>query len=86
MAVEYGAGKPAVLAGLLEKLPSVKNSGARLAVTEAIDALAPKGDNAAAEKLEKIVAIDKATGDRDAIMGDDVVVKVAARLRSRALP
>ncbi len=86
MAVIYGSGKPEVLAGLIDKLPGVKNAGARLAVAEAIDALAPKGDVATADKLDKIVATDKATGDRNVIMGDDVVVKVAARLRSRALP
>jgi hypothetical protein len=86
MAVEYGAGKPAVKDGLVDKLSSVKNAGARLAVAEAIDALSPKGDAAAADKLEKLVAADKATGDRDLVMGDDVVVKVAARLRARALP
>jgi hypothetical protein len=86
MAVEYGKGKPAVRDGLIEKLSSVKNAGARLAVAEAIDALSPAGDAAAADKLEKLVAADKATGDRDLVMGDDVVVKVAARLRARALP
>jgi hypothetical protein len=86
MAVEFGAGKADVKSGLVDKLPIVKQSGARLAVAEAIDALSPTGDVATAEKLEKLVAADKATGDRDLVLGDDVVVKVAARLRSRALP
>jgi len=86
MAVEYGAGKTAVKDGLIEKLSSVKNAGGRLALAEAIDALSPAGDAAAADKLDKLVAADKATGDRGVIMGDDVVVKVAARLRARALP
>ncbi len=86
MAVEYGAGKPGIREGLADKLSSVTQPGARLALTEAIDALAPQGDNATAEKLEKLVAADKATGDRNLVMGDDVVVKVAARLRARALP
>jgi len=86
MAVEFGAGKADVKSGLVDKLPIVKQSGARLAVAEAIDALSPAGDVATAEKLEKLVAADKATGDRDLVLGDDVVVKVAARLRSRALP
>ena len=57
-----------------------------MTVAEAIDALAPRGDATGADKLEKIVAADKATGARDTVMGDDVVVKVAARLRARALP
>jgi hypothetical protein len=86
MAVEYGAGKADVKEGLVDKLAGVTQPGARLAVTEAIDALAPQGDAATADKLDKLVAADKATGDRNLVMGDDVVVKVAARLRSRALP
>ncbi len=86
MAVEYGAGKAEVRDGLIDKLASVQQPGARLAVTEAIDALSPQGDNAAADKLEKLVAADKATGDRNLVAGDDVVVKVAARLRARAAP
>ena len=86
MAVEYGDGKADVKSGLIAKLPMVTNAGGRLALAEAIDALSPKGDNAAAEALEKLVAADKATGDRNLVLGDDVVVKVAARLRSRALP
>ena len=64
----------------------MKQIGARLAVVEAIDALAPQGDNTSAEKIEKIVAADKAKGDRDLMAGDDALVKVAARLRARALP
>jgi len=86
MAVEYGNGKVEVRNALIEKLPGITQAGAKLAVTEAIDALAPQGDAAAAEKLEKIVAADKAKGDKNLIMGDDVLVKVAARLRARALP
>lgn len=86
MAVELGAGKSEVRNGLVDKLPQVKHAGARLAVAEAIDALAPVGDVGAADKLDKLVAADKATGDKNLMMGDDAVVKVAARLRARALP
>ena len=53
---------------------------------EAIDALSPGGDTAAADKLDKLVAADKASGDKNLAMGDDAVVKVAGRLRARALP
>jgi hypothetical protein len=86
MSVIYGGGKADVKNALVDKLSNVKEAGARLAVAEAIDALAPQGDTAVADKLDKLVAADKATGDRNLVMGDDVVVKVAARLRSRALP
>jgi hypothetical protein len=86
MAVEYGAGKADIVNGLVEKLANIRQAGVRLDVAEAIDALLPKGDAAVAEKLEKYVAADKATGDKNLIQGDDGVVKVAARLRARALP
>jgi hypothetical protein len=55
-------------------------------VCEAIDYLAPKGDPAIADKLDKLVEADTATGDKSLLMGDDVVVKVSQRLRARALP
>ena len=56
------------------------------ALVEAIDFLAPQGDPAAADKLEKLVDADRATGDKSLLMGDDGVVKVALRLRARAMP
>ena len=45
-----------------------------------------QGDPAAADKLEKLVDADRATGDKSLLMGDDGVVKVALRLRARAMP
>jgi hypothetical protein len=86
MAAIYGQGKADTIGALADKVSSVKNAGARQAVAEAIAALAPKGNNDVADKLEKVVAADKATGDRNLMLGDDALVKVAAQLRSRALP
>jgi hypothetical protein len=86
MAAEYGVGNGGVLSALVDKLDKVKQPGARLAVCEAIDYLAPKGDPAIADKLDKLVEADTATGDKSLLMGDDVVVKVSQRLRARALP
>jgi hypothetical protein len=84
MCVVYGGGANAatIRGGLVDKLSKIRG-GARLAVAEAIDALAPQGDTAAADKLDKLVDADKASGNTD---GDDAVVKVSLRLRSRALP
>jgi hypothetical protein len=73
-------------ADLAKRVEKVKNPGARLALVEAIDHLAPQGDNAIAAQLEKIVETDKSSGDRNLLSADDAVVKVALRLRARALP
>jgi hypothetical protein len=86
MAAEYGAGKADVRTALVGHVDQVKQAGARLALCEAIDFLAPQGDTGIADKLDKIVDADKEKGDKNLLMGDDVVVKVANRLRARALP
>jgi hypothetical protein len=86
MAAEYGAGNAGVRSALVDKVEKVQQPGARLALAEAIDFLAPQGDPGAADKLDKLVDADRATGDKNLLMGDDVVVKVAQRLRARAMP
>jgi hypothetical protein len=86
MAGEYGVGNASVRSALVDKVEKVQQPGARLALVEAIDFLAPQGDPAAADKLEKLVDADRATGDKSLLMGDDGVVKVALRLRARAMP
>jgi hypothetical protein len=77
-------GNDATRAALTAKVTNVRNPGARLALVEAIDHLAPKGDAAAASALEKVVEADAASGNKDLQAGDDVVVKVALRLRARS--
>jgi hypothetical protein len=85
MSVIYaGAAKDQVRGDLVSKLEKVKNPGARLAVVEAIDRLAPTGDPTAAAAMEKIVEADKSSGDKLLLQADDSVVKVALRLRARA--
>jgi hypothetical protein len=85
MSVIYAGGaKEQVRGQLVQKLEKVKNPGARLAVVEAIDRLAPNGDPAAAAVLEKLVEADKSSGDKLLLQADDSVVKVALRLRARA--
>ncbi|MBK6692062.1 MAG: hypothetical protein IPG50_07650 [Myxococcales bacterium] len=78
-------GKDDTKQALLASVDKVKEAGARLAVVEAIDYLCPKGDAQAAAALDKIVAADVASGNKNLIAGDDAVVKVANRLRARAL-
>ena len=89
MAVEYGgdaASMNGTRAELLKRVDKVKDASARLSLVEAIDELAPKGDTAAADALDKIVASDTKAGDKTVLMADDSVVKIALRLRARAAP
>ena len=87
MTVIYGQGAPdATRAELLKHVDKVKDANARLALVEAIDHLAPKGDTAAADALDKVVASDQKAGDKNVLMADDAVVKIALRLRARAAP
>ncbi len=85
MVVMYaGSGGAAVRAQLLKKVPSVKNTGARIALVEAIDELTPQGDVATADALDKIVLEDTKSGEKDLIATDNTVAQVAWRLRGRA--
>ena len=87
MAVIYGQGSPdSTRAELLKRVDKVKDASARLALVEAIDRLAAKGDTAAADALDKVVASDQKAGDKNVLMADDSVVKIALRLRARAAP
>ncbi|HEY8040499.1 MAG TPA: hypothetical protein VIF15_11925 [Polyangiaceae bacterium] len=85
MAVIYGGGANAnaTRGTLLSKVDKVKNTGARIALVEAIDELAPQGDTAAADALDKIVAADGKSGDKDLVATDNTVAQVAWRLRVR---
>lgn len=69
---------------LLGKVDKIKDGGVRLALVEAIDHLAPKGDVAAADALDKIVDADRASGNKLLMQADDAVAKVSLKLRSRA--
>jgi hypothetical protein len=78
-----GANASATRASLLKHVEKVKNTGARIALVEAIDELAPQGDTAAADALDKIIATDAAGGDNELIAGDNTVAQVAWRMRVR---
>jgi hypothetical protein len=86
MAAIYGAGSSAAQTrlALLKRIDAVKSPSARLAIAQAIDRLAPDGDQKASDDLERMVESDKKAGDKGTLSGDDAVVKVAKRLRARA--
>jgi hypothetical protein len=79
-----GAAANATRTELVKHVDKVKNPGARIAVVAAIDELAPQGDTAAADALDKIVAADEKGGDKDVKSADNTVAQVAWRLRARA--
>jgi len=68
---------------LIAHLPKVTDPPTRLAMANAINHLAPKGDKADADVLEKIVEGDTARKDTEALAGDDALSKVALMLRAR---
>lgn len=65
---------------LLGKIEKIKDGSVRFAIAEAVDHLSPQGDAAAAEKFEKIVDADQASGVGGAT---DSIYKIALKLRSR---
>ncbi len=71
---------------LVARVAKVTNPGARIAIAVAINHLAPKGDAADADALEKIVADDTERKDAAALRGDDALTKVALMLRARVSP
>jgi len=91
---EWKAVKAAYMAGILGNdqtrkdlvahTSKVTNPPARLAIAYAINHLAPKGDKADADALDKIVADDTARKDSVALAGDDALSKVALMMRARA--
>jgi hypothetical protein len=69
---------------LIAHIPKVTDPGARLAIANAINHLAPKGDKADADALDKIVEGDTTRKDSVALAGDGALSKVALMLRARA--
>jgi hypothetical protein len=81
MAAMYGDAKTGTaLVGMVEK---TSDDTVRLSMLEAIDHLFPKGDEASAKVLEKLVEQKVASGKTG---GNDVIINIAYRLRARALP
>ncbi len=77
-------GNDATRAKLVEAMPKITNGAVRQAALKALQALAPKGDAAAAEKL--LALLEKAEEAKDEKLSSEyqVFTQVAARLRARA--
>jgi hypothetical protein len=74
-------GNDATRATLGGKLETVKDDAIRIALALAIDHLAPKGDAQIANTMDKIVQANV----KSPAPSDDTLVKIAAKLRARAL-
>lgn len=81
MAAMYGDTKTGT--ALVAMIDKVTDDTVRLSMLEAIDHLFPKGDEASAKALEKIVEQKVASGKP---AGTDVLINIAYRLRARSLP
>lgn len=77
-------GNDATRPKLVEAMPKITNGAVRQAALKALQALAPKGDNDAADKL--LALLDKAEEAKDEKLTGEygVFIQVAARLRARA--
>jgi hypothetical protein len=82
MAAVYGNEK--TRNDLLAKVDKTKDPAIRLSLVEAIDHLAPDGDEAAATKLEAIAQADLGGGNKPLMQANDALVKTALKLRARA--
>lgn len=69
-------------AALVDRLAGIQDQDIRRAMLAAIDHLSPNGDAAVADKLEALVATERAS---NVLVAHDEMVSVAIRLRSRAL-
>jgi len=69
---------------LVDDMPKITNASVRMAALKALQALAPKGDNEAADRLTAY--LDKAEEAKDdaLVQSYQVFTQVAARLRARA--
>ena len=81
--INAGSNGAAIEKVLLGRVAAVQQPAVRIALVEAIDKLAPMGDAAAADMLDKMIVADRAGGDPKVLASDDTVAKVAARLRAR---
>jgi hypothetical protein len=82
MAVIYAKGN--TQGELASRVDKMRAASTRYDIVTALDRLTPKGDATIAANLDKVVEADTASGNKELLMADDVVAKVAMRLRARA--
>lgn len=68
---------------LVDDMPKITNGAVRMAALKALQALAPKGDAAAADKLQGYLDKAEEAKDDNLVQSYQVFTQVAARLRAR---
>jgi hypothetical protein len=84
MVAVLGKSDDALRGELVKRIAKVSDPAARLAVIQAVFFMAPKGDTAAADEMDKVSKADEEAGNKNA--ANDNMATVALSLRSRAIP
>jgi HEAT repeat protein len=84
MVAVLGKSDDALRGELVKRISKVSDPAARLAVIQAVFFMAPKGDTAAADEMDKVSKADEEAGNKNA--ANDNMATVALSLRSRAMP
>jgi len=84
MVAVLGKSDDALRGELVKRIGKISDPAARLAVIQAVFFMAPKGDNAAADEMDKVSKSDEEAGNKNA--ANDNMATVALSLRSRATP
>lgn len=82
MAAVYGKDNAAVRGELVKRISKVSDAAARLAIVESVYRMAPNGDDAAADEMERIAKADEGAGNKNVANAN--MTTVALSLRSRA--
>ncbi|HQK19609.1 MAG TPA: hypothetical protein PLJ27_19275, partial [Polyangiaceae bacterium] len=68
---------------IVRRFPSIKNAAIKYTAGQALDFLAPKGDQAAADEIDKQLQTNIAKGDQNLIAGDAPLRQIRIRLLAR---
>ncbi|PKN31383.1 MAG: hypothetical protein CVU63_24210, partial [Deltaproteobacteria bacterium HGW-Deltaproteobacteria-20] len=68
---------------LLKRFPNIKNAAIKYTAGQALDFLAPKGDQASADEINKQLEVNVAKGDQNLISGDAPLRQIRIRLVAR---
>lgn len=83
MSAVYGKADAGVRGELVKRIGKVTDDGARLAIVEAIYRMAPQGDAAAADEMERVAKSDEGAGNKNRANAN--MTTVALSLRSRGM-
>jgi hypothetical protein len=82
MAAIYGKTDAGIRSELVKRISKVTDEGARLAIVQAIYRMAPSGDDAAADEMDRVVKADEEGGNKNAANANMATVAISLRSRS----